>query len=80
VRAYVARPANATGPLPGVLMVHESRSLNPHIQDITRRLALDNFIAVAPDALFTVGATPTTKKWRVRCSSRSTSPRRARTS
>ena len=50
MRAYVARPANATGPLPGVLVVHENRGLNPHIQDITRRLALDNSIAVAPDA------------------------------
>jgi len=55
VRAYVARPALATGPLPVVLVVHENRGLNPHIEDIARRLALDNFIAFAPDALFPLG-------------------------
>jgi carboxymethylenebutenolidase len=58
VRAYVARPASAAGPLPVVLVVHENRGLNPHIEDITRRLALDNFIAVAPDALFPLGGYP----------------------
>jgi carboxymethylenebutenolidase len=58
VRAYVARPAQASGPLPVVLVVHENRGLNPHIEDITRRLALDNFIAVAPDALFNLGGYP----------------------
>lgn len=58
VRAYVARPAQATGPLPVVLVVHENRGLNPHIEDITRRLALENFIAVAPDALFSLGGYP----------------------
>ena len=58
VRAYVARPAAAAGPLPVVLVVHENRGLNPHIEDITRRLALDNFIAVAPDALFSLGGYP----------------------
>ena len=54
-RAYLVRPANAAGPRPVVLVVHENRGLNPHIEDITRRLALDNFIAVAPDALFPLG-------------------------
>ena len=58
VRAYVARPAAASGPLPVVLVVHENRGLNPHIEDIARRLALDNFIAVAPDALFPLGGYP----------------------
>jgi carboxymethylenebutenolidase len=58
VRAYVARPAGAGGPLPVVLVVHENRGLNPHIEDIARRLALDNFIAVAPDALFPLGGYP----------------------
>ena len=58
VRAYVARPAQATGPLPVILVAHENRGLNPHIEDIARRLALDNFIAVAPDALFTQGGYP----------------------
>ena len=58
VRAYVARPAAAAGPLPVVLVVHENRGLNPHIEDIARRLALDHFIAVAPDALFPLGGYP----------------------
>jgi carboxymethylenebutenolidase len=58
VRALVARPAQATGPLPVVLVAHENRGLNPHIEDIARRLAVDNFIAVAPDALFTQGGYP----------------------
>ena len=58
VRAYIARPAQAAGPLPVVLVVHENRGLNPHIEDIARRLALDNFIAVAPDALFPLGGYP----------------------
>ena len=58
VRAYVTRPAAASGPLPVVLVVHENRGLNPHIEDIARRLAVDGFIAVAPDALFTSGGYP----------------------
>ncbi len=58
VRAYVVRPTAAAGPLPVVLVVHENRGLNPHIEDITRRLALDNFVAVAPDALFPLGGYP----------------------
>lgn len=58
LRGYLVRPANATGKLPTVLVVHENRGLNPHIEDITRRLALENFIAFAPDALFTLGGYP----------------------
>ncbi len=58
VRAYVARPSDATGKLPGILVVHENRGLNPHIKDITRRLALDNFMAFAPDALTPLGGYP----------------------
>lgn len=58
VRGYLVSPANASGKLPVVLVVHENRGLNPHIEDITRRIALDNFIAFAPDALFTVGGYP----------------------
>ncbi len=46
------------GKLPGVLVVHENRGLNPHIEDIARRLALDNFMAFAPDALFPLGGYP----------------------
>jgi carboxymethylenebutenolidase len=58
IRAYVCTPAKSTGKLPGVLVVHENRGLNPHIEDIARRLALDNFVAVAPDALTTLGGYP----------------------
>ncbi|MEO5624389.1 MAG: dienelactone hydrolase family protein [Dokdonella sp.] len=55
---YLARPAKAKGPLPLVLVAHENRGLNPHIEDIARRLALDDFIAFAPDALFPLGGYP----------------------
>ena len=58
VKGYLARPANATGKLPVVLVVHENRGLNPHIEDIVRRLALDNFVAFAPDALSPLGGYP----------------------
>jgi carboxymethylenebutenolidase len=58
MRGYLARPANASGKLPAVLVVHENRGLNPHIEDIARRLALDNFMAFAPDALFPLGGYP----------------------
>jgi carboxymethylenebutenolidase len=58
IRGYLVSPANAKSKLPTVLVVHENRGLNPHIEDITRRLALDNFIAFAPDALFTLGGYP----------------------
>ena len=58
ITGYLVRPANATGKLPVVLVVHENRGLNPHIEDIARRLALDSFIAVAPDALFPLGGYP----------------------
>jgi carboxymethylenebutenolidase len=58
VNALVARPANASGTLPVVMVVHENRGLNPHIEDIARRLAVDNFIAVAPDALTSLGGYP----------------------
>ena len=51
------RPS-ASGKLPAVLVVHENRGLNPHIEDIARRLALDNFIAFAPDALTPLGGYP----------------------
>jgi carboxymethylenebutenolidase len=57
-RGYLARPAGADADLPAVLVVHENRGLNPHIEDIARRLALDGFIAFAPDALFPLGGYP----------------------
>jgi carboxymethylenebutenolidase len=58
VRGYLVKPAKTTGKLPTVLVIHENRGLNPHIADIARRLALDNFIAFAPDALFPLGGYP----------------------
>ncbi|KQT34398.1 dienelactone hydrolase family protein [Methylophilus sp. Leaf414] len=58
VRGYLVTPANAKGKLPTVLVVHENRGLNPHIEDIARRLAVDGFIAFAPDALFPLGGYP----------------------
>jgi carboxymethylenebutenolidase len=57
-RGYLVRPARAEGKLPGVLVIHENRGLNPHIEDVARRLALENFVAFAPDALFPLGGYP----------------------
>src|SRR6266403_189169 len=58
IRGYFARPAAASGKLPGVLVVHENRGLNPYIEDVARRLAVANFIAFAPDGLTSVGGYP----------------------
>jgi carboxymethylenebutenolidase len=58
VNGYLVRPANAGGPLPAILVAHENRGLNPHIEDIARRLALDGFMAFAPDALTPLGGYP----------------------
>lgn len=58
VKGYLAKPAKTSGPLPIILVIHENRGLNPHIEDIARRLALDNFIAFAPDALTVLGGYP----------------------
>jgi carboxymethylenebutenolidase len=58
VNGYLVRPANATGKLPGVLVVHENRGRNPYIEDVTRRLAVAGFMAVAPDGLTSVGGYP----------------------
>lgn len=57
-KGYLVRPAKATGKLPVILVIHENRGLNPHIEDIARRLALDNFMAFAPDALAALGGYP----------------------
>lgn len=57
-RGYLVKPAKIRKPLPVVLVVHENRGLNPHIEDIARRLALEDFIAFAPDALFPLGGYP----------------------
>lgn len=58
MKGYLVRPASASGRLPGVVVVHENRGLNPHIEDITRRIALDGYVAFAPDALTPLGGYP----------------------
>jgi carboxymethylenebutenolidase len=58
IKGYLALPAKAAGKLPGVLVVHENRGLNPYIEDVARRLATANFIAFAPDGLTSVGGYP----------------------
>lgn len=58
MRGYLVRPASATGKLPGIIVIHENRGLNPHIEDVARRLALENFMTFAPDALFPLGGYP----------------------
>jgi carboxymethylenebutenolidase len=58
LRGYLVRPAKASGKLPAVLVVHENRGLNPHIEDVARRFALAGFMAFAPDALFPLGGYP----------------------
>jgi carboxymethylenebutenolidase len=58
VRAYSVRPVKPAGKLGTILVVHENRGLNPHIEDVARRLALEGFHAVAPDALFPLGGYP----------------------
>jgi len=57
-RGYLAKPADAKDKLPGILVLHENRGLNPHIEDIARRLAVENFVAFAPDALAPLGGYP----------------------
>jgi len=58
MRGYLVRPASESGKLPGVLVVHENRGLNPHIEDVARRIALEGFMAFAPDALTPLGGYP----------------------
>jgi carboxymethylenebutenolidase len=58
IKGYLVRPANAAGKLPVILVVHENRGLNPYIEDVARRLAVANFIALAPDGLTSVGGYP----------------------
>jgi carboxymethylenebutenolidase len=55
---YLCQPARTSGPLPAVLVVHENRGLNPHIEDVARRLALQGYLALAPDALHPLGGYP----------------------
>jgi carboxymethylenebutenolidase len=58
MRGYFVRPSTAGGKLPGVVVIHENRGLNPYIEDVARRLAVENFVAFAPDALAPVGGYP----------------------
>ncbi len=54
----MARPADASGPLPAVLVIHENRGLNPYIEDVARRLAKEGYLAFAPDGLTPLGGYP----------------------
>lgn len=58
IRGYLVHPAKPQGKLPAVLVVHENRGLNPHIEDVARRIALENFLVFAPDALTSLGGYP----------------------
>ncbi|OCP16935.1 MULTISPECIES: dienelactone hydrolase family protein [unclassified Ensifer] len=58
MKGYLVRPAEMTGKLPAVIVIHENRGLNPHIRDVARRMALEGFIALAPDFLSPSGGTP----------------------
>jgi carboxymethylenebutenolidase len=58
IKGYLVRPASAPDKLPGVLVVHENRGLNPYIEDVARRAAVAGFMALAPDGLSSVGGYP----------------------
>lgn len=58
MKGYVARPKSPAGALPGVVIIHENRGLNEHTRDVARRMALEGFIALAPDFLTPSGGTP----------------------
>lgn len=58
LKGYLARPKEMTGRLPAVLVIHENRGLNPYIEDVARRAAVEGFLALAPDGLFPVGGYP----------------------
>ena len=58
MKGYLVRPNAAAGPLGGVIVIHENRGLNPHVRDVARRMALEGFVALAPDFLSLAGGTP----------------------
>ena len=60
IKGYLTRPAGATGKVPGVVVVHENRGLNPYIEDVARRVAVAGFMALAPDGLTPLGGYPGT--------------------
>src|SRR5439155_8512643 len=58
IKGYLVHPASKTGKVPGVLVVHENRGLNPYIEDVARRLGTEGYLAFAPDGLTSVGGYP----------------------
>jgi len=60
MRGLLTRPVESSAKLPGIIVVHENRGLNPHIEDVARRAALEGFVAFAPDALYPLGGYPGT--------------------
>lgn len=60
MKALLSRPVDAKGKLGGIVVIHENRGLNPHIEDVARRAALAGFISIAPDALTPLGGYPGT--------------------
>jgi carboxymethylenebutenolidase len=58
VKAYLARPKTMSGRLPGVIVIHENRGLQPHLEDVARRFAVEGFVALAPDLMSAMGGTP----------------------
>jgi carboxymethylenebutenolidase len=58
IKGYFVKPAKAAGKLPGIIVIHENRGLNPYIEDVARRLGTSNFLAFAPDGLTSVGGFP----------------------
>ena len=67
MHAYLSRPAKPAGKLPGVIVGHEAGGLNPYVEDVARRLALLDFIALAPDALTSMGDTREIRRRAWRC-------------
>ena len=72
---YLARPAKAAGDIPAILVIHENRGLNPHIEDIARRLALEGYVALRPTRCSRSAAIRATRTRRASCSASSTRPR-----
>jgi len=58
LKGYLVKPANAAGKLPTVIVIHENRGLNPHVKDVTRRIAAEGFVALGLDYLSPMGGTP----------------------
>ncbi len=58
MKGYLAKPANASAKLPGIIVIHENRGLNPYVEDVVRRAAIAGFVAFGPDALTPLGGYP----------------------